>query len=267
MYLPHFFYQAACQGKPDLEGIPVIVKGTRGLLAVVADCSPEAEADGVLPGLTIEEASARCPGATVISLTDSSEVTWQKTILVLEGLTPKIEVEGIGRAYLDLPDFENDPREERNLGRQVIETIRGSLGLTARIGIGNSRFVARQAAVCAWDCLVIVPGDESDFLSILPMGALPVTEGEKKQFGLLGLTTVKKVASCSRQALIFHFGVRGGLVSDLARGIADTIPISPCRLTAFQNEEPINPAPSVTAISLRGLFEDLPCGMLAMAGA
>jgi nucleotidyltransferase/DNA polymerase involved in DNA repair len=265
-YFPHFLYQVECLRNPDLEGIPVIVRGIQGHVDVVADCSPEAAAEGVPPGLTVEEASDRCPDAVVISQSGSFEVAWQKIILVLERLTAKIEVEGIGCAYLDLGVIEKGRHDERGLGRHVIETIEESLGLTARVGIGNSRFVAKEAALCAWDCLVIAPGGERDFLSFTSVEALPITDGEKKQLGLLGLTTAKKIASCSREALVSRFGIRGGLISDLTRGTADIVPIPLHRHRIHQKEESRDSNPSVTPVSLKRFFEELPRGMLATAG-
>jgi nucleotidyltransferase/DNA polymerase involved in DNA repair len=264
-YFPHFLYQVECLRNPDLEGIPVLVRGIQGHVDAVADCSPEAAAEGVLPGLTVEEASGRCPDAVVISPSDLPEVAWQKTILALEALSVKIEVEGTGCAYLDLGAIEKDRPDEQGLGRHIIETIQESLGLTARVGIGNSRFVAKEAAICAWDCLVIAPGGERDFLSFASVEALPITEAEKKQLGLLGLTTTKKIASCSRKALVSLFGIRGGLISDLTRGIADIVPIPLHRHRIHQKEESKDYSTSVTPVSLKGFFEELPRGMLATA--
>ena len=60
-------------------------------------------------------------------------------------------------------------------------------GLKAHIGVGNSRFIAKEAASCAWDTLVIEPGGEKAFLALLSIESLPLEEKEKDHLRLLGL--------------------------------------------------------------------------------
>ena len=71
----------------------------------------------------------------------------------------------------------------------IIEEMLASLRVRVRVGVGNSRFIAKQAALSAWNLLIVAPGEEKTFLSLLSSEALPLPDKEKEHLRLLGLST------------------------------------------------------------------------------
>lgn len=244
VYLPHFYVQVEKLKAPELEGRQVIIGGAPEERKNVVDCSEEASALGIHPGMTLREAYHLCPDALFLPFGGSYGHVWEDILFALSAFTLRIEPESPGLAYLDITRAVKIFKDERTMALAIVRDMLESSSLPARIGVGNSRFIARQAARCAWDALVVEPGEEKDFLSFLPTDALPIEEKEKEHLHLLGLFSLKNMACLSRKALVSQFGRGGGNLWDTVNGMDDRRPIprrksAICLEREFTSEAPL----------------------------
>ncbi len=212
--------------KPSLRGRPVIVGGL-GTRGVVATASYEARAFGVHSAMPTGEARRLCPeGVFLAPRFDVYHDVSGRVMSMLRALTPVIEPLSLDEAFCDLEaGFEAglDTESVTALASNLRSRILAQLGLTASVGAGTSKLIAKIASdLDKPDGLVVVrPGDEQALLDPLPVRALwgvgPQTAGLLQRHGM---TTVRDVAARSREELIRLFGVsRGRALYELARGL------------------------------------------------
>lgn len=211
--------------RPGLVGRPVIIGGGPKERGNVVDCSEEAEALGIRPGMLLREALYLCPDALLIPLADGYGRIWEDILFAIGAFTLRIEPEAPGIAYLDMTKVLRTNGDEKGLASAITRGIRCSSRMKMTIGVGNSRFIAKHAALCAFDALVIEPGGEKEFLSLLPIDALPLGKKEKEHLRFLGLSTIKKVSAFSKKELISQFGRQGTALFDAAQGVDEKRPI------------------------------------------
>jgi DNA polymerase-4 len=257
VYFPHFYVQVEGLWRAFAEGRPVVIcEGPDGGGHVV-DCSEEAAQAGVLPGMSVRDASYRCPDALFLPDSGRCEPVWADILFALGAFSLRIEPEGCGLAYLDITKTLRVYGSEKAAAAAICRDMLAFARLKARTGVGNSRFIAKQAALCAWDSLVIGPGGEMEFLALLPADALPLDDKEKEHLRLLGLSTLKKVAGLSRKALTAQFGPKGSALFETAHGMDDKRPIMRMRNPICLEREFTCDAPLETSGQARTVMEGL----------
>jgi DNA polymerase IV len=221
--ITRFYVQVALREHPWLRGRPVIIGGMPGDRAFVTDCSEEAAARGVTRATTLEEAARRCPGAVFLSLeTGRYERVWEEILSTLASFTLRIEAEQPGAAFLDITKALKIWKTEESIADGMVRAISSMFHLRARVGIGNSRFIAREAARSARLHVAIVPpGGEQGFVAPLSIEYLPVPGDVKERLALLGLRTLKKIGALSMGQLVSQFGGIGETMWRLAQGAGD----------------------------------------------
>jgi nucleotidyltransferase/DNA polymerase involved in DNA repair len=246
---------------PGLTDRPVVIGGGPGERRVVADCSEEAEAMGVCPGMPLREALSLCPDAALIPPGGGYERVWEEILFALGAFTLRVEAEAPGLAYLDMTKVLDVNGDEKGAALAMSRKVRESSRMRMTVGVGNSRFIARQAASRAFDALVIPPGAEREFLSLLPVGALPLSEGDREHLRLLGLYTIKDVGRLSRKALVSQFGREGAALFDMVHGADEKSPIPRRHPSLCVESEVVCDVPLDTAGGLRALMEELAPGL------
>ncbi|HEX6444157.1 MAG TPA: DNA polymerase IV, partial [Streptosporangiales bacterium] len=175
--LDAFFASVEQRDKPSLRGRPVVVGGL-GPRGVVSTASYEARVYGVHSAMSMGEARRRCPQATFLSprfgaYREASGVAMD----VLRRLSPRIEQLSIDEAYVDLADSGRRPLDRDAVvavGVEVKRDIHDATGLTASVGAGTSKLIAKIASdLRKPDGLVVVPpGGEAALLAPLPVRRL-----------------------------------------------------------------------------------------------
>jgi DNA polymerase IV len=139
-----FYASVELQRRPELRGKPVIVSGS-GPRAVVTTASYEARRFGVHSAMPTSRARRLCPDAILIppdfeAYRAASKRVWdivRREIEVVEQL-------GLDEAYLDLSAFV----APKATMRRLVSEILAETGLTASVGIGPNRLVAKVASDC-----------------------------------------------------------------------------------------------------------------------
>ena len=201
----------------------MVIGGAPDERATVIDCSEEAAGKGVCIGMPLRDAYHLCPEAAFLTFDkDLSEEVWEEMLYLLGAITLRMEPKEQGLVYLDITKALKLYASEEYIASTIVEAMRDAFQVKARVGVGNSRFIAEQAALCApKQILVVRSGTEKEFVASLQVDRLPVDEEIKERLRLLGLRRLEKVAGLSRQALISQFGKEGKRISDIVNGVED----------------------------------------------
>jgi DNA polymerase IV len=221
--------------KPSLRGRPVVV-GWMGPRGVVTTASYEARRYGVRSAMSMAEARRRCPQAVYVSPRFAAYGRISDAVMdVLRALSPAVEPISMDEAFVDLAAGLRgglDTESVTALGARLKADIRARTGLTASVGAGTSKLIAKIASDSAKpDGLVVVaPGRERALLDPLPVRALwgvgPATADRLRQ---AGVETIGDLAALPPERLAAVLGAgRGAGLQELARGL-DPRPVVPDR--------------------------------------
>ena len=227
--LDAFFAAVEQRDKPSLRGKPVVVGGVGGR-GVVSTASYEARKYGVRSAMSTREARSRCPHAAFLSgrfhaYRDTSE----KVMRLLRSVSPLVEPLSLDEAFVDLaradlPDLSVATVTELAEGlRARVGEVTG--GLTASVGIGTSKFIAKIASdLDKPDGLVVVaPGTERDLLRPMRVTVIPgVGPATSERLRRAGVHTVAELESVSQDELVRLLGkATGQWLFQLARADDD----------------------------------------------
>lgn len=259
LWVPHFYIQVEGLKTPSLTGKPVVIGGRPEERGSVIDCSPEAASHGVYPSMPLRQAYHLCPQASFILFERERYLElWEEMLFVLGAFSLRMESDECGLVYLDMTNNPKIYKSEATLVAGIGREMSHSFGIAAKVGIGNSRFVAGQAAFHATDNgLVIEQGRERYFLSSLSVNTLPVRDEVKERLNLLGLKTLGRLSSLSKEALVSQFGLSGNLLHELSWGMEDRQPISIRRNVIYFEKEMVSETPIEGAMLLSGHIEGL----------
>ena len=220
LYVPHLPLQVERRRRKN-SGSPhgTIIGGRPWDPSVVLDCSAEAEAAGVVPGMSLARAALRCPEAQCLPADHSAYQNAQAQLeATLRGFTDRVETAGLGAFFLEVGQLVRRFPEDETLTKAIIETMRETDTFDLQVGLAERRFTAEQAALAALpNQAVIVPGRQGrSFLSSLPLTALPAETEFIRRLDLLGVHTLGRLAALPRTALIRQFGTQAAFLYDLA---------------------------------------------------
>jgi len=244
-----FFASVEEKMNPRLAGHPLAVGGDLKRRGVVSSANYEARKFGVRAGMPNAEALRLCPDLTVVEGNPQKYVHVSLQILeVLKDFTPIVEPFSIDEAFLDLTGAPRllqgtarskgagagagvGPRAPEDLldaaipvARAIQRAIHRRTDLTATIGIGPNKYIAKMASGV----------EKPRGLTVLTQEryrrhfwSLDVKElwgiGEKTRVALekLGITTVGQLAHFPKEFLTYHFGLNGDRMRDAALGEDD----------------------------------------------
>jgi protein ImuB len=227
-----FALVAALGDRRELMGEPVALAPEAGRRQVVGEVSPAAEAFGVVPGMRVGEALARCPELRLVPPDpDGVRTLWRRALERLERIGAACESDREGEAF-----FEADGLRGIHGGGLdgVLDAAREAVGRGARLGCAPGRFSAYAAALRARPrrrtsgrlgsprgAVVVPAGAIQEFLAPLPVGLLRSRAGLEQLPELLerlGVRTLGQLAELPTAAVAERFGHPGLLARDLAVG-------------------------------------------------
>jgi DNA polymerase-4 len=144
---------------------------------------------------------------------------------ILQQHAPVVEQLSVDEAFLDVTSTLRLLGPAQQIGEQIRARIRETLDLTASVGIGPNRFLAKLASDHAKPdgLLEIRPDEVLEFLAPLPVTALwGVGETTAGKLQRLGFGTLGQVQQCPLDRLIASFGKYGQHLHELAHGIDRT---------------------------------------------
>jgi DNA polymerase-4 len=204
-----FYASVELLRRPELRGLPVIVAGS-GPRAVVTTASYEARRFGVGSAMPASRARRLCPDAVVIPPDFRAyRETSREVMGLVRAHAEQVEVVGLDEAYLDLSGLV----APRAAMRRLVASIRAATGLSASVGIGPSKLVAKVAsdAEKPGGFVVLTREEARARFSGASPGLIPGL-GPKTVARLeaLGIATLGALATAPDELLVRHFGGRHG---------------------------------------------------------
>jgi DNA polymerase-4 len=246
--LDAFFAAVEQRDKPSLRGKPVVVGGVGGR-GVVSTASYEARKYGVRSAMSTREARSRCPQAAFLNPRFFAyRDTSVKVMEVLRDVSPLVEPLSLDEAFVDLtpaqlPSYDDD--SVRALAEDVRTRVREVTGgLTASVGIGTSKFIAKVASdLDKPDGLVVVSaGAEQELLRPMHVTVIPgVGPATAERLRRAGITTVADLEGISEDELVRLLGrAHGHGLFQLARA---------------QDDRPVVPERETKSVSVEGTYD------------
>ncbi|MCL1907156.1 MAG: DNA polymerase IV [Propionibacteriaceae bacterium] len=195
--LDAFFAAVEQRDKPSLQGKPVVIGGVSNR-SVVSTASYEARKFGIHSAMPTHEARSLCPSAAILSGRFTAyRIASRQVMGVLEQLSPLVEPLSLDEAFVDLAaggvtDFSSSALTAlgEKVRQQVVEVTGG---LTASVGFGSSKFMAKLACEEAKPdgVSIIEPGTEVDHIQFLSVRVLPgVGPATAERLAKLGIRVV-----------------------------------------------------------------------------
>jgi DNA polymerase-4 len=209
------FYASVELGRqPELRGKPVVVSGS-GPRAVVTTASYEARRFGVHSAMPTARALRLCPQAVLIppdfaAYREVSRRVWD----IVRAEIAVVEQLGLDEAYLDLSDLEAPLPAIRALVARIHEAT----GLTASVGIGPNRLVAKVASDCEKPAGLVALSREMacERFADAPPKLLPgIGPKTAERLRAMGIATLRALRDTDEAVLVERFGTNHG--RDLAR--------------------------------------------------
>ena len=228
-----FFASVEQLDNPALKGQPVIVGGRPGGRGVVSAASYEARAFGVHSAMPLKTALRLCPQGIFLPVRFARYGEISKHIReIFHRYTPMVEPLSSDEAFLDIKGSEGLFGSAETIGRKIKEEILNETGLTASVGLGPNKFLAKLASdLRKPDGFVVITLDKiREILDPLPVGRLWGV-GKKAELRLqaLGYKTIGQIAAANPKALEMAFGPSAIHLWELAQGI-DFRVVTPDRL-------------------------------------
>jgi DNA polymerase IV (archaeal DinB-like DNA polymerase) len=231
-----FFAAIEERDTPALRGVPLVVGADpRGGLGrgVVATSNYKARAYGIHSATPISTAwrlseAARRQGKPPVAFVpvemNKYRAVSERVMGIMRRFMPHLEPASIDEAYGDLSSAGSYDRAEAH-GRAMKEAIRTEERLTASLGIGPNKLIAKIASgMHKPDGLTVVRDEAVEaFLEPLSVRAIPGI-GPKTEAALAeeGITLVRDLKRCSPQHMAHLFGKRGSDLYGKVRGLDDS---------------------------------------------
>jgi DNA polymerase IV len=226
-----FYASVEERDRPELKGKPLIVGGTakRG---VVAAASYAVRRFGVRSAMPMVEALRLCPHAICVRprMARYKEVS-ERVFGIFRDFTPMVEGLSLDEAFLDVTASRRLLGDGEVIAKEVRRRIFASTGLTASVGIGPNKLLAKIASdlnkpdgLCR-----IGPDNLHAILDGLPVQKL-FGVGQKSLPAVLaaGIRTFGELRHADDETLRRAFGRHGNAMRDRACGIDDR-PVEPDR--------------------------------------
>jgi DNA polymerase IV len=213
-----FYASVEVHDDPSLAGLPLVVGGPPEKRGVVAAASYEARRFGVHSAMPMGKAMGLCPGLVRISPRMSRYREMSENVFgLLKTFSAMVEPLALDEAFVDLSGLGLGQPEA--VGMQMKTAVHQETGLTASVGIGPNKFVAKLATeVQKPDGLTIVPPERAvGFVQAMPVEKLwGVGEKTGQKLRRLGYETAADLARAEPSALKRAFGLLGLRLHELA---------------------------------------------------
>ncbi len=197
------FYAAVEQlRRPELRGKPVVVGGDgdptkRG---VVSTASYEARTYGIYSAMPLRTAYRLCPHAVFLAVDFKAyrEVS-ERLHAILRATGARVQSMGFDEAFLDVSDLSESGEA---IAREIRRRIRDELHLTASVGVGPNRLVAKIASNLDKPDGLTVIADADVEARLAPLSATVLWGvGPKTAAALLARFKVRTVGDLAKVAL------------------------------------------------------------------
>jgi DNA polymerase-4 len=207
--LDAFYANVELRRRPELRGLPVIVAGS-GPRSVVTTASYEARRFGIGSAMPASQARRLCPDAIVIPPDFEAYRSTSRAVMeILRAHVELVEQLGLDEAYLDLTGLV----APKAAMRRLVAEVRRQTGMSASIGIGPNKVVAKVASDAEKPAGFVVLTREqacARFAQAPPSLVPGIGPRTAERLTALGITTLSALAGTDDAVLAEAFGARQG---------------------------------------------------------
>jgi DNA polymerase IV len=231
-----FYVSVELRRRPELRGQPVVVAGT-GPRSVVTTASYEARRFGIGSAMPAARARRLCPQAVYLPPDFAYYREASRQVMsIVTARVETVEVVGLDEAYLELSGLDAPAASMRQLG----DEIERATGLSASMGIGPSKLVAKVASDVEKPrgFLVLSREEACARFAQAPCGLVPGI-GPKTVERLLscGIISLGQLASAPPAELSGRFGKRFAAELQRLARFEDDSPVSQARKVVSESRE------------------------------
>ncbi len=213
-------------GKNGWADRPLAAIEEIGGRAVIVAVNASAEAEGAVPGMSLADARALCPGLAALPRQAQADAqALERLAGWCERYTPWVAADGADGLVLDVTGCAHLMGGEAALLRDLKRRLRAR-GLTVRAALAATPGAARALARCGRDGAVVPDGDTRAALTDLAVEGLGIAPDVAATLAKLGLRTIGALLPLPRASLAARFGRDLVVRLDRALGVEDE-PISP----------------------------------------
>jgi nucleotidyltransferase/DNA polymerase involved in DNA repair len=220
---PHPSLIAAWLTMPARRNHPLIIGGHAHERGVVTAASNEARRQGVLPGMSLNQAQQFAPDAIFQPVDEEATARVRQSLLAtLARLTPDVAAgDDPGCAFLQLDRLTLRWPNRSKLLAAIADTVETALSVQPAMGVASSMFVSQVAAehATAGSPVIVEAAATRQYLAQFSIDVLPLDDDLREYLELLGLRTVGALQTISRAAFRRQFGIKALDSYDLAFGI------------------------------------------------
>jgi DNA polymerase-4 len=231
-----FYVSVELRRRPELRGRPVIVAGS-GPRAVVTTASYEARRFGVGSAMPAARARRLCPDGVFLAPDFAYYREASRDVMtIVRSEVEQVEVVGLDEAYLELTGL---PAPHATMRRLVAE-IERQTGLSASVGIGPSKLVAKVGsdAEKPRGFVVLTREQARQRFAGSPPGIVPgIGPRTVERLRALGIGTLSTLAAAPDQALQDAFGPRHGAELRRRARFEDESPVTEERKVLSESRE------------------------------
>jgi len=216
-----FFASVEERDDPSLKGKPIGVIGSNSRTVLVT-ASYKAREYGVRTGMNVPEAKRACSKIILIKADHRKYTAICSQILkLLDNFSPLVEVFSIDEFFVDTAGLSKIFGTPLTMAKMIKKKIAKETGLTASIGIGPNKLIAKLASdLSKPDGLKeVMPHMVKGLLSNLPVDELcGIGRKTKDVLSRMGIDTCSQLADEDIGVLKSRFGVVGERLYFMARG-------------------------------------------------
>jgi len=209
LWICRFPLAALLRVEPELRGMPVVITDGCSARNLVIALSPEAQAAGVRPRMTVAQARALC--VALVVRPRSAEVldaAGNALADVARSVGAHVELTEDGTVFLDCAGSTALCASEAELAAMLV-TRAERQGLAACVGIGSSKLIARIAARESGGVRIVAPGSERAYLACLPITLLDSDAALSATLASWGLRQIGDLAALPAGAVVRRLGPTG----------------------------------------------------------
>ncbi len=211
-----FYVSVELRRRPELRGRPVIVAGT-GPRSVVTTASYEARKYGVGSAIPAARARRLCPDGVFLAPDFTHYRAASAEVMgIVKRHVEQVEVVGLDEAYLELTGL---PAPRAGM-RRIVGEIRDTTGLSASVGVGPNKLVAKVASDAEKPngFVVLTREQACARFATSPCALIPgIGAKTAERLQALGISTIAQLAGTADEVLAAGFG---GRAATHLRGLA-----------------------------------------------
>ena len=196
---------------------------------VVSSASYEARLFGIKSGMSVLEAKKLCPkGSYIQGNYEKYLYNTRKITEICKRYSNLVEIFSVDEMFLDVTLTKRFFGQPVDIARSIQRDIKKRLNLSASLGVGPNKLVAKMASEFKKPAgiMVISPDDLPQILASLPVNDIVgVGRRMKRHFDRIGIKTIGDLANFPEESLRKRFGIVGVYLHRAALGI-DNSPVS-----------------------------------------